>query len=88
MPDFTTDVNVTMPKHTEEQGILLLDAYKLEQSRWHMEFCRTTIQEALETDRGQADREQLPQPKVDTSGWWTFGVDLGQQPPQRDKVMD
>ena len=50
--------------------------------------CITTTQEALMTDLGQANWERPPQPKIDTSGWCIFGIDLGQQPSQLAKFLD
>ena len=50
--------------------------------------CVTATQEALETDQGQGERERAPLPKIDTSSWFTFGIDLKQQPSQLAKFLN
>ena len=46
------------------------------------DFRCVTTQEALVTYQGQIDREPPSRPKIDTSGWCTVGIDLGQHLPQ------
>ena len=75
---FSTEVDFTMPKFTEEQyhnaiGRLQAGSNQGDVDR-HIQLpltgfgCVTTTMEALVTYLGQADRDRPPQPKINTFG--------------------
>ena len=72
---YSTDVDVTMPKLTQEQrhyaiGCLQAGVKSVDVAQ-HKVVCRASINklwEALVTDQGQTDREQPIPLNIDTSG--------------------
>ena len=49
---------------------------------------RSYISLSVVTDQGQGYWKRPPQPKIDTTSWCTYGIDIGQQPPQVAKFLD
>ena len=87
---FSPEVDVKMPKLSEAQRHILLDA----EPGWRCPTneggcCTATINRIRVCYNSTGStRDRLSQAKIDTSGWCTFEINVGQQHPQLAIFMD